>query len=92
MRQTVVPIYNNEISVGRGSKSKPVDIALPGDPEVSRRHLSVITDGQGKFWVVNEGRNPAMIGNFELPSGQRVPLETGVSLAVGSYILRIQPR
>ncbi|MEP7212180.1 MAG: FhaA domain-containing protein [Acidobacteriota bacterium] len=92
VRQNVVPIYNNEISIGRGSKSKPVDIALTGDPEVSRRHLSVGTDGNGKFWVVNEGRNPAMIGNFELPNGQRVPLEPGVSLAVGSYILRVQPR
>ena len=92
VRQNVVPIYNNEISVGRGSKSKPVDIALTGDPEVSRRHLSLVTNGDGKFWVINEGRNPAMIGNFELPNDQRVPLEPGVSLAVGSYILRIQPR
>jgi hypothetical protein len=92
VRQNVVPIYNKEISIGRGSKSKPVDIALSGDPEVSRRHLSMITDGEGKFWVVNEGRNPAMISNFELPNGQRVPLEPGVSLAVGSYILRVQPR
>jgi len=92
VRQNVVPIYNKEISIGRGSKSKPVDIALSGDPEVSRRHLSMITDGEGKFWVVNEGRNPAMISNFELPNGQRVPLQPGVSLAVGSYILRVQPR
>jgi hypothetical protein len=92
VRQNVVPIYNNEISIGRGSKSKPVDISLSGDPEVSRRHLTMITDGQGRFWVVNEGRNPAMISNFELPIGQRVPLEPGVSLTVGSYLLRIQPK
>lgn len=92
VRQNVVPIFQNEIVVGRGSKSRPVDITLAGDPEISRRHISIITDGNGKYWVVNEGRNAAAINNFELPPGQRVSLVPGVSLAVCSYILRIQPR
>lgn len=92
VRQNVVPIYQNEIVVGRGSKSRPVDITLAGDAEISRRHLTISTDGNGKFWVVNEGRNAAAINSFELPAGQRVPLAPGVSLAVCSYILRIQPR
>ena len=92
VRQNVVPIFNREISVGRGSRSKPVDIALTGDPEVSRRHLTLITDGEGKYWAVNEGRNPAMINSYELPTGQRVELHPGISLAVGSYLLRIQPK
>lgn len=92
VRQNVVPIFNKEISVGRGSRSKPVDIALSGDPEISRRHCTIGTDGKGNFWVVNEGRNNAMIGTYELATGQRVPLKPGTSLAVCSYILRIQPR
>ncbi len=92
VRQNVVPIFNKEIAVGRGSRSKPVDIALSGDPEISRRHCTIGTDGKGNFWVVNEGRNNAMIGTYELATGQRVPLKPGVSLAVCSYILRIQPR
>jgi len=92
VRQNVVPIFQNEIVVGRGSKSRPVDIALAGDAEISRRHLSISTDGNGKFWVTNEGRNAASINNFELPAGQRVSLAPGVSLSVCSYILRIQPR
>jgi len=91
VRQNVVPVYQNEIVVGRGSKSKPVDITLAGDPEISRRHLMISTDGQGKFWVTNEGRNPAAVNNFELPAGQRVSWAPGVSLAVCSYVLRIQP-
>jgi len=90
VRQNVVPIFNMETTVGRGSKSKPVDIALSGDPEISRRHVKIITDGGGNYWVVNEGRNPAMIANYELPEGQRVPLVPGTSLAIGSYVLRIQ--
>ena len=92
VRQNVVPIFQNEIVVGRGSKSRPVDITLAGDPEISRRHLSIVTDGNGKYWVVNEGRNAAAVNNFELPPGQRVSLAPGVSLSVCSYILRIQPR
>jgi hypothetical protein len=92
VRQNVVPIFNKETIVGRGSKSKPVDISLTGDPEISRRHLMIITDGAGSYWIVNEGRNPAMIDNYELPIGQRVPLRPGTSLLVGRYILRIQSR
>ncbi len=92
VRQNVVPIFQNEIAIGRGSKSKPVDIALAGDPEISRRHLTIIADGTGKYWVVNEGRNAAAINNYELPPGQRISLAPGVNLAVCSYILRIQSR
>ncbi|HUR97888.1 MAG TPA: FHA domain-containing protein, partial [Pyrinomonadaceae bacterium] len=92
VRQNVVPIFDQEISVGRGSRSKPVDIALPGDPEISRRHLTVGTDGAGYFWALNEGRNPAMINNYELPAGQRVTITPGIKLSIGSYVLRIQPK
>lgn len=90
VRQSVVPVFKNEISIGRGSKSKPVDVALPGDPEISRRHLTLTTDGNGKFWLVNEGRNPAMINNYELPTGQRVAVSSGMTIAICSYLLRIQ--
>jgi len=92
IRQNVVPIYQNEIIIGRGSKSKPVDIALEGDPEISRRHLSLHCDGQGNFSLMNEGRNPAMINNYELQIGQRISVSAGVPVAVCSYLLRIQPK
>lgn len=92
VRQNVVPIYQNEISIGRGSKSKPVDIALADDPEISRRHLSLIYDGQGNFSMINEGRNPATINNYELQLGQRISVAAGVPIAVCSYLLRIQPQ
>ena len=92
VRQNVVPIFNLETSIGRGSKSKPVDITLSGDPEISRRHAAVITDGNGRYWIMNEGRNPAMIAGHDLPSGQRVPVQAGTNIAVGAYILRIQPK
>jgi len=90
VRQSVYPIYQNEISLGRGSKSKPVDVALPGDPEISRRHITISTDGNGNFWINNEGRNPAMINNFEVPIGKRVSVSSGLPIAVCSYLLKIQ--
>ena len=92
VRQNVVPIYQNEIVVGRGSKSKPVDISLAGDAEISRRHLTLVTDGGGNYWAVNEGKNPASINSYELPAGQRVPIAAGVPLNICSYMLRIQSR
>ena len=92
VRQNVVPIYQNQVSIGRGSKSSPVDIALAGDPEISRRHLSLLYDGAGNFSLINEGRNPATINNYELQIGQRINVSAGVPIAVCSYILRIQPK
>lgn len=92
VRQNVVPIYQKEIVIGRGSKSKPVDISLSGDPEISRRHLSLVTDGSGNFWAVNEGRNPAAVNNYELPAGQRFAVQPGTPLNICSYMLRIQPK
>jgi hypothetical protein len=92
VRQNVVPIFQNEISIGRGSKSKPVDIPLAGDPEISRRHLTLVADGTGNYWVINEGRNAAMINNYELPVNQKINVSTGVPILICSYTLRIQPK
>jgi hypothetical protein len=92
IRQNVVPIYQKQIVIGRGSKSKPVDIPLSGDVEISRRHLTLVTDGNGSFWAVNEGKNPAAINNYDLPAGQQVPVSAGAPLNVCSYMLRILPR
>ena len=91
VRQTVLPVYKNEISIGRGSKSKPVDVSLAGDPEISRRHLS-LTFYNGNYSIVNEGKNPAMVNGYALPVGQKVPVSAGVPIAVCSFLLRIQPK
>lgn len=92
VRQNVVPVYQNQISIGRGSKSKPVDISLQGDPEISRRHLTFMTDGKGNFSMINEGRNPAIINNYELPINQQISISAGVPIMVCTYMLRIQPK
>lgn len=92
VRQSVESISKNVVSIGRGSKSQPVDVPLAGDPEISRRHLT-LTFGDGEnFSLLNEGRNPALVNNRELAVGQTVAVATGVSIAVCSYLLRIQPK
>ena len=92
VRQNVVPVYNNEIAIGRGSRSKSVDIALTNDPEISRRHITLVCNGQANYWLVSEGRNPTIVGNREIPMGQRVQVQAGETIMVCSYLLRIQPR
>jgi hypothetical protein len=91
VRQNVIPVFQKEVVVGRGSRSKPVDIPLSGDVEISRRHVTIITDGEGSFWAVNEGKNPATVNNYELPAGQKFAFQPGVPLNICSYMLRIQP-
>jgi hypothetical protein len=91
VRQTVLPVFKDEIVIGRGSKSQPVDVPLTGDPEISRRHLSITRDAEGKFWAVNNGKNPASMNESDLPSGERVSVTAGVPIQVCSYVIRIQP-
>lgn len=88
VRQDVIPVYDYEIVIGRGSKSRPVDIVLSGDPEISRRHLVLILSPDGQFFVVNEGRNPAVLKSTELPIGRRVEVAAGEPIHVCSYLLR----
>lgn len=92
VRQNVVPIYQSEIRIGRGSRSKPVDITLTGDPEISRHHVNLIRDLNNQYWLINIGRNPAMINDFELPIGQRISVSPGIPINICSYILRIHPQ
>ncbi len=92
VRQNVIPVYQNEVRIGRGSRSKPVEITLAGDPEISRHHVNLLREANGQFWIVNVGRNPAMINNHELPTGQKVAVSPGLPISICSYLLRIQPR
>ncbi len=92
VRQNVVPVFKNEVKIGRGSRSKPVDVTLTGDPEISRHHVSLVFEGNGKFLLVNIGRNPASINGFEIPIGQRTSISAGTPITICSYLLRVQPQ
>ncbi len=90
LRHNVVPIFTRETVIGRGSKTRPVDVALPGDPEISRRHITLNVDEAGSFWLTNEGRNAVVVEGTEILTNQKVRIAPAMLVAVCSYTLRIQ--
>jgi hypothetical protein len=91
VRQNVVPVYQHEVSIGRGSQSKPVDIPLKGDPEISRKHISLSRDASGNYWLSHEGRNATFVSGREMQPGQRLPVSPGENITICTYMLRILP-
>ena len=92
VRQAVVPVTKQEISIGRGSKSVAVDLPLKGDPEVSRVHATLLMDEQGRFWLTPKGRNATMAAGRELPREEQSPVAPDQKVEICSYVLRIQPK
>ena len=70
VREAVVPIMKNEITIGRGSRSISVDLPIKGDPEVSRVHAVLSRDNEGRYWLVAKGRNPTLVNGKELVAGR----------------------
>jgi hypothetical protein len=91
VRQNVMPVYLHEVSIGRGSQSKPVDIPLKGDPEISRKHITLSRDASGNYWLSHEGRNPTFIAGREMRPGQKLPVSPGENINICTYMLRILP-
>src|SRR5215510_1141698 len=65
VRESVIPITKNEITIGRGSRSISVDLPIKGDPEVSRVHAVMSRDNEGRYWLVAKGRNPTLVNGKE---------------------------
>ncbi|MGB9181368.1 MAG: FhaA domain-containing protein [Pyrinomonadaceae bacterium] len=92
VRQSVVPIMNPEITIGRGSKSVKVDLPIKGDPEVSRVHAVLTMDDEGRYWLTSKGRNTTSINGREIPREERVAVTPDDKISICSFILRIQPK
>jgi len=92
VRQTVVPVLKNEISIGRGSKSVSVDLPIKGDPEVSRNHATLELDNTGRYWFTPRGRNSTFVGGREIPREERVEVRPDEKIEIASFTLRIQPK
>lgn len=91
VRQFVFPATKPEISIGRGSRSMPVDLPIKDDPEVSRLHVVIQIDAEGKFWLTPKGRNVTLINGREAPREERTPVTPDDKIEVCSFALRIQP-
>lgn len=92
VRQSVAPVFKNEITIGRGSKSVTVDLPIKGDPEVSRSHATLEVDNSGRFWFTPTGRNATFVGGREVTREQRVEVKPDEKIDIASFTLRIQPR
>jgi len=88
--QNEVPVYKEHLIIGRGSRSRPVDIALVGDIEISRHHLHLHSDANGRFTLVHEGRNPTVVNGTILRPGDSVDVQPGIRIEVCSYLLVIK--
>src|SRR5438309_6780151 len=61
VRQSVVKITKPEITIGRGSRSVAVDVPLRGDPEISRVHVTLTLDDQGRYWLTPKGDRKSVV-------------------------------
>jgi FHA domain/Protein of unknown function (DUF3662) len=92
VRQSVVPVVKQEITIGRGSRSVTVDLPLKGDPEVSRIHAVLGMDDQGRYWLTPKGRNPTIVSGREIPRDTGTQVSPDEKIDICSFSLRIQPR
>jgi hypothetical protein len=92
VRQSVVPITKQEITIGRGSRSVTVDLPLKGDPEVSRIHAVLGMDQNGGYWITPKGRNPTFVNGQELPRDTGTQIAPDEKIDICSFSLRIQPK
>jgi len=92
VREAVVPIAKNEITIGRGSRSISVDLPIKGDPEVSRVHAVLSRDNEGRYWLVAKGRNPTVVNGKELIREEPTEVAPDQKIAICNFVLRIQPK
>jgi hypothetical protein len=92
VREAVVPVMKNEITIGRGSRSITVDLPVKGDPEVSRVHAVLSRDNEGRYWLVAKGRNPTVVNGRELPREEPTEVSPDQKIAICNFVLRIQPK
>ena len=92
VREAVVPVLKNEITIGRGSRNVTVDLPIKGDPEVSRTHAVLSRDNEGRFWLVAKGRNPTTVNGRELVREEPTEVQPDQKIAICNFVIRIQPK
>jgi serine/threonine protein kinase len=89
-QQSVVPVFQPQITIGRKSQKIASDIPLD-DPEISRPHAILTRDSTGKLWITHKGKNPTLVSGREVSDGQPTPVTPQDSISICSYVLRILP-
>ena len=68
-----------------GRNADICDIAVMGDPHISKKHCEVIYDAKGKrYLVLDQSSNGLYINGKKLPKGQPVMIKPGQLIMLGS--------
>ncbi len=86
-----VDFYKEEITIGRGAKSQPVDLKLENDMEISRIHARLKKVADERFTITCTGANPVELdGGRELSAGETAEIKKGDRVVICSYEMIIQ--
>ncbi|HMS39808.1 MAG TPA: DUF3662 domain-containing protein [Pyrinomonadaceae bacterium] len=88
--QNSFPVFQPEISIGRGSPSFPVDLKLNDDLEISRQHAILTYQSGDSFSLSVVGQNPVKIGENFISAGQTANLNWEDHFQIGNYVLNVQ--
>lgn len=88
--RNALPVYQNEIIIGRGSPTRPVDVGLFDDLEISRQHAVLVRQAEDIFNLSILGQNAAFAAEHYISTGQNALLTWGDQFQIGSYLLSIQ--
>jgi len=89
-RQNNLPIFQSEVTLGRGSPSLEVDVALKGDLAISRRHAVLTYRENNSFNLSVTGQNSIFIGDKTVFTGQTMSFNQDEIVQIGSYVLKMQ--
>jgi len=89
-KQMIVPVTKSEFAIGRGSSTVPVDLQLRGDAEMSRLHVVLSRDAEGRILLTLKGRKPVFVNDREALREERTVVEPGSAIKICSYELRMQ--
>jgi len=78
------------VTLGRGGQGQAVDLVLPGDLEISRRHATITLTAGGGYRIACLGRNPIEVGEEEILPGEEAAVRPGQSIRIGFYQLWIE--
>jgi len=91
-RQQRIPVYNSEVTIGRGGAGSPVDIPLTGEPRISRVHVSLRFDEKNQLWVTAQGTNPTLISGRLLARGESTKLKPNEGIQIYDFTLHYKAR
>ena len=92
VRQENVPVTKELVTIGRGSREKPVDVPIKGDPNISRIHAELRRGGKGQFGLTVKGLNPIFLDGRRLEKDDEARVAPGQKIKISSYTLSIKTK